>query len=129
MLRDRATPRGGWNAGNSVAFDVPLRPHLDTTAVALLALRNRGDKRLTETAFAFLGADAQTNIGAHSLAWALLCLNAYEASADQRHLVGRRLCQTVERRTRSLDAATLALALVALSVDEEGGNSPFEVPR
>lgn len=128
MLRDRATPLGGWNAGNGVAFDVPLRPHLDTTAVALLALQNKGDEQLAQTAFAFLGADARTDIGAHGLAWALLCLNAYEASADQRHLVARRLCKTVDVRAGSLDVATLALSLIALSV-EDGATSPFEVPR
>jgi hypothetical protein len=39
MLIDRACPDGGWNAGNAVVYGVPLRPHIDTTALALLALR------------------------------------------------------------------------------------------
>ena len=39
MLLDRACPHGGWNAGNSRVFGVPLSPHADATAIALLALR------------------------------------------------------------------------------------------
>jgi hypothetical protein len=41
MLLDRACPGGGWNAGNPVVFGVPLRPHVDATAIALAALRMR----------------------------------------------------------------------------------------
>jgi hypothetical protein len=39
MLLDRACPEGGWNAGNGVVYGVPLRPHIDATALALAALR------------------------------------------------------------------------------------------
>ena len=39
MLLDRARPKGGWNAGNGVVYGVPLRPHIDATALALAALR------------------------------------------------------------------------------------------
>src|SRR5207245_5422925 len=40
MLVDRACPEGGWNAGNGIVFGAPLTPHIDTTAIALLALTN-----------------------------------------------------------------------------------------
>jgi hypothetical protein len=30
-------PGGGWNAGNGMVFSAPLKPHIDTTAIALLA--------------------------------------------------------------------------------------------
>src|ERR1019366_1801915 len=39
MLLDRACSEGGWNAGNAVVYGVPLRPHIDVTALALAALR------------------------------------------------------------------------------------------
>jgi hypothetical protein len=39
MLLDRACLEGGWNAGNAVVYGVPLRPHIDGTAIALAALR------------------------------------------------------------------------------------------
>ena len=38
MLLDRVCPGGGWNAGNGVVYGVPLAPHPDDTALALLAL-------------------------------------------------------------------------------------------
>ena len=38
MLLDRACPGGGWNAGNGVAFGVPLEPHADVTSLALISL-------------------------------------------------------------------------------------------
>ena len=41
MLRDRACPQGGWNAGNGIVFGSALTPHIDTTAIALLALTER----------------------------------------------------------------------------------------
>ncbi|HLJ13963.1 MAG TPA: prenyltransferase/squalene oxidase repeat-containing protein [Bryobacteraceae bacterium] len=40
MLLDRACVAGGWNAGNSVVYGVPLRPHIEATAIALLALQD-----------------------------------------------------------------------------------------
>src|ERR1039457_2454738 len=39
MLLDRACPESGWNAGNGVVYGVPLRPHIDATALALAAHR------------------------------------------------------------------------------------------
>jgi hypothetical protein len=39
MLLDRMCPGGGWNAGNSVVYGVPLTPHIDATSFAIAALR------------------------------------------------------------------------------------------
>jgi hypothetical protein len=39
MLLDRACPTGGWNAGNGVVYGVALKPHIDATATALLAMQ------------------------------------------------------------------------------------------
>ena len=41
MLLNRACPAGGWNAGNAVVYGVPLRPHIDATALAFDALLER----------------------------------------------------------------------------------------
>ena len=38
LLLDRACAIGGWNYGNPAAFGHELRPHMPTTAIALLAL-------------------------------------------------------------------------------------------
>jgi hypothetical protein len=45
MLLDRACVGGGWNSGNSVVYGVPLRPRVEATAIALLALQ---DEQRTE---------------------------------------------------------------------------------
>jgi hypothetical protein len=36
MLLDRACVDGGWNSGNSIVYRVPLRPHVEATAIANL---------------------------------------------------------------------------------------------
>ena len=43
MLLDRVCPGGGWNSGNSIVYGVPLLPHVEATAIALLALQ--GEER------------------------------------------------------------------------------------
>jgi hypothetical protein len=43
MLRDRVCPGGGWNAGNGIVLGSALKPHIDTTAIALLALTGNVD--------------------------------------------------------------------------------------
>jgi len=48
MLIDRACPGGGWNAGNGVVYSTPLAPHVDDTAVALLALSEREEDPLVQ---------------------------------------------------------------------------------
>ena len=45
MLLDRACVDGGWNSGNSVVYGVPLRPHVEATAIALLALQDERTNR------------------------------------------------------------------------------------
>lgn len=40
MLYDRACVAGGWNAGNSNVYGSPLMPHVEATAIALLALQD-----------------------------------------------------------------------------------------
>jgi hypothetical protein len=40
MLLDRVCVGGGWNSGNSIVYGVPLRPHVEETAIALLALQD-----------------------------------------------------------------------------------------
>ncbi len=49
MLMDRACPSGGWNAGNGVVYGAPLGPHVDDTAVALLALSGRKEHLVAQS--------------------------------------------------------------------------------
>ena len=50
MLLDRACPAGGWNAGNGVVLGSPLKPHIDPTAIALLALKDHAANATTRRA-------------------------------------------------------------------------------
>jgi hypothetical protein len=77
----------------------------------------------------FLARDAATGcVGAQSLAWALLAIDAYKdlIGSDVQSSVADRLIASISRRPDDHDTATLAIICIALSV--QGGNpSPFEV--
>lgn len=130
MLLDRATPLGGWNAGNGVAFDVSLRPHLDATAVALLALQGERASPAIRSALGSLKSGSRENAsGCQSLAWALLCLQAYRdeiVDCDVIPAVADGLSRSATANPVAHDTSTIALSLLALSV-HAGSASPFEV--
>jgi hypothetical protein len=77
MLIDRACPGGGWNAGNAVVYGVPLRPHVDTTAVALLALRPLHQLPIVRNSLRWLLRNAECP-SAYSLAWMILAADVYK---------------------------------------------------
>ena len=83
MLLDRACPDGGWNAGNGVVYSVPLAPHLDATAAALLALRGEGQSDTVEKSLDWLEQRAGTCSAPWSLAWSILALDAYGRSTEK----------------------------------------------
>jgi hypothetical protein len=131
MLMDRATPLGGWNAGNGIVYGVEMRPHLDATAIALLALQGQPITKTVCSGLRFVATEAkEARSGLHSLAWALLCLHAYmtATSALDRHHAAQRLHEKALINADRYDTATIALAQIALAV-HSGSASPFEVPR
>jgi hypothetical protein len=119
MLRDRACPGGGWNAGNGIVFGSALTPHIDTTAIALMALTDGDDpaaaqglKRMRQ---AFTDCPS-----VYSLAWASIAFFVHRDPALLACITN--LCRAVS----SLDATdteTLSLAAIALNVAE--GREPF----
>lgn len=113
MLLDRACKGGGWNAGNAVAFGVEFAPHIDATAIALLALQGRG----VEVPEWFIGESRECR-GVASTAWAILALNAY-GDGGRNHR--ERLCDLLRERDAWNDNASLALAVLALE-PRHGGN-------
>ena len=54
LLVDRSCRGGGWNYGNSNMLGKELVPYVPTTAVALLALRDRGNEPVVTEGLAFL---------------------------------------------------------------------------
>ena len=124
MLRDRACPQGGWNAGNSIVFGSALIPHIDATAIALLALTDDTD------AIAVQGLDwlRQASVecpSVYSIAWSALAFLVHRDNAAD-------LCVTrlhgvlLSGRQFPFDTDTLSLAAIAIHV-AEGNRNPFQV--
>lgn len=80
MLMDRVCPSGGWNAGNGVVYGASLAPHLDDTAVALLALFDRKEDTVVQVEW--LERTIQVIRSPWSLAWAILALTAQGRSIE-----------------------------------------------
>ena len=77
MLLDRVCPEGGWNAGNAVVYGVPLRPHVDATALALAALRVHHDLPIVRDSLTWI-LNRIDCPSAYSLAWVILSAAAYK---------------------------------------------------
>jgi len=114
MLLDRACPKGGWNAGNSIAFGVELDPHPDFTAMALLALLHTQPSKpgIVGRALDYLGVRLRTCRSPYTLAWVVLALSAYaHRSADP---LKHQLKLSLPSRLEILPARTLGLSALAL---------------
>ncbi|HET9216909.1 MAG TPA: hypothetical protein VFR18_08015 [Terriglobia bacterium] len=123
MLQDRVCPGGGWNAGNGIVLGSALKPHIDTTAIALLALT--GDayaaarQSLSWLRRAFLECSS-----AYSLAWSAIAFVVHHDPDLDR-------CMAVLHRVLSSKISvsnieTLSLAAIAIHA-AEGHANPFRV--
>ena len=123
MLRDRACPQGGWNAGNGIVFGSALTPHIDTTAIALLALTEGKDAAAVQGLNWLRQASIDCS-SAYSLAWsAIACLIHHYRTVD--HCIAKLL--TVLSSNRPISSVeTLSLAAIAINGAERNAN-PFEV--
>ncbi len=121
MLLNRACPGGGWNAGNGVVYGSPMAPHIDATAIALLALQGEPPTETTESSLAWLQREICTCPAPWSLAWSILVFNAYgkPVGSFQQRLAG--LAQSDPFH----DTAMLAAVLLALNCTNSG--NPFKV--
>lgn len=121
MLFDRACPNGAWNAGNGVVYGEPMTPHLDATALALLALRSEPANQLVAASLDWLQQRCQTCFAPWSLSWAILTLDAYGLPTAP--LVVR--LAEISHRDQIQDCATLAVAVLALDC-ADGRNAFLE---
>jgi hypothetical protein len=78
MLLDRACVDGGWNSGNSLVYGVPLRPHVEATAMALLALQDEQRTETVKKSLSWLRQNAASMDSVSSLAWCILTLFVYQ---------------------------------------------------
>jgi hypothetical protein len=111
MLFDRACVDGGWNSGNSVVYGVPLRPHVEATAIALLALQDEQRNEVVDKSLLWLRQRAATVESASSLAWTILSLFTYHEPVQQ---LQDRLAIMIGDGASIRNNATLAVVLLAL---------------
>lgn len=111
LLLDRMCPGGGWNYGNSVVLDVALEPYPDTTALALLALRDHAEAEPQRRSLAALEHMLGEHHSGLALSWSILCLEAY--GRETRELRAR-LEASFAARGFLEDTRALALAGLAL---------------
>jgi hypothetical protein len=115
MLLDRACVGGGWNSGNSVVYGVPLRPHIEATAIALLALQDERRSEVIQRSLAWLDKEAPGVVSVSSLAWCILTLFVYQKSVEPL----KNKLATIMGDVRDIrNNATLATALLALKCGE-----------
>jgi hypothetical protein len=124
MLLDRACVDGGWNSGNSVVYGVPLRPHVEATAVALLALQDEQRTEMVQKSLSWLRQNAASVDSVSSLAWCILTLFVYQEPIGG---LRNRLATIIGDGRDIRNNATLATAILALKCGEM--IHPFEVLR
>jgi hypothetical protein len=116
LLVDRLLPDGGCNYGNTTVLGRMLRPHVQPTGLAVLALTGEPDaKNAIARSVDFLSRNVSGETTAQSLAWALIGLTAYgrrPAEADQW------LNETAARGS-SFDGGPLRNALLLLAAQQK----------
>jgi len=103
---------------------VPLRPHVETTAIALPALQDEERSPVIGAGLDWLRAAAARIEWADSLAWGILSLFVYQEPVAQLKKV---LAMRVSEGAGIQNTATLATTLLALKCGEM--IHPFEVLR
>ena len=121
MLFDRACPSGGWNAGNGVVYGTALAPHPDDTAIALLALSDRGPDTIVQNGVQYLERVAPTLTAPWSLAWTILALTAHRRPTTSLS------SSLVALPGLSIIEDTSTLAVVCLALDHQRALEAFGV--
>jgi hypothetical protein len=115
MLLDRECVDGGWNSGNSLVYGVPLRPHVEATAIALLALQDEQRIEMVQKSLSWLRQNVASVDSVSSLAWCILTLFVYQESVEP---LKNRLATIMGDGREVRNNATLATALLALKCGE-----------
>ena len=124
MLVDRACPGGGWNAGNGMVFGAALNAHIDTTAIALLALTTNEVSPAEYQGLAWLRPASAECSSAYSLAWSALAFLMHKDRAAD--LCIARLHKALSSDHSIFRTETLSLAAIAINA-VGGGTNPFQV--
>jgi len=119
MLFDRGCPNGGWNAGNGIAFDVQLEPHVDVTSLALLALIPFREDPFVKKSLTWLRRELPFLESPYRLSWAIAALAAHKC--DIQPTKGK----LPELSGEFLNPDPETVSLVLLALDVLWGASPF----
>ena len=111
MIYDRMCEGGGWNYGNAAVYDDRLWPYPDITAIALIALQDRRERKENQLSLRALIDMAQNTGSGLALGWTLLCLSIY--GQDGAELKKRLEQQFVKTRFLG-ETKALALSVLAL---------------
>ncbi len=116
LLNDRLLPGGGCNYGNTVVLGQALLPHLQPTAIALIALHNEpgieaiGDGRIARS-LDYLRAGLGNSTATASLSYGLMALAKYQQLP---HYAEQWLASAYQR-TIKRGASAYKLALLSLA--------------
>ncbi|WP_425616022.1 hypothetical protein NA78x_005960 [Anatilimnocola sp. NA78] len=112
LLIDRQLPDGGCNYGNTIVLGQTLRPHVQPTGIAMLALAGESDPsgRL-ERSLTWLQWSLNTRSTATSLSWALHGLYAHGREVPQ----AEALLASAYERVKQHDQSPHKFALLALA--------------
>lgn len=111
MVYDRMCRDGGWNYGNSTVLETELWPYADVTALALLALADHRRREANQRSLRVLRALLDRVDSGLALAWAMLCLTAYDQDVAP---LRERLVAGYARTAFVGETKAVALALLAL---------------
>ena len=112
MLADRQLPQGGFNYGNTIVLGGVLRPHLQPTGLAVLALASEPHDRVRlSNSLTYLERNISAQTGTTSLCWSLMALAAHGRTPRE---VDTWL-ESAYERTLLRDRSPLKLALILLA--------------
>jgi hypothetical protein len=118
LLLDREIPTGGWNLGNPIVFDKPLRPLPGPTGLALLALARLGTRsKAIERAIHYLQTALAGTLAPASLGWGLLGLKAWDAWPVE----GENWLALAFEKVAAREPGAVELAMLLLATAERSG--------
>jgi hypothetical protein len=120
LLVDRLLATGGCNYGNTVVLGQTLRPHVEPTGVALMALAGEkiNDPRI-ELSLQYLVQNVSAETTPISLSYGLLGLTAH----NRRPVASDQWLESAYRSTVQRDVSPLVLALLVLAA--QGAECPL----
>jgi hypothetical protein len=112
LLLDRQLPKGGWNFGSTIIYDMELRPMPLNTGLALNALRDQTDFKTIKRSVAYLQSRVASLHSPRSLAWSLLGLGAWKACLEPSQPLIE-TCLNYQARYGDYDTTSLSLIMIA----------------